>query len=355
MKNILTTLSACLLVSLFLVSCGGNSQEGTAVDSSKTNVSLDAQQDSLCHTPEYIAQRIDTIYKHRDDARFCSAKFLMLDAQASKLGHEMGHIYRDYDHWLSAQDIAPNWSYKIKEIKDITETTATVEMAIQNFKTNRIFLDLVFERGDWYVDNFHSHHSSTEINEKDNLLSFIYDCTNEKIDKKYAQSFNINKYLDDMIASLDVGDEVLFEKYALIDVDLDGKYEVVIHSLDAFYDAVFSLADGKPVLLVCSDPFTTLDYFEHGVAAQGGCGTGCARGEFCIIKNSRPVCRTAWMDQYNMNGDRVEGEGGYSINDKECDEEAYQKAMSDIGLYVSFNPIWHPIDYSNKPLSSYAE
>ena len=97
-----------------------------------------------------------------------------------------------------------------------------------------------------------------------------------------------------------------------------------------------------------------LDYFEHGVAAQGGCGTGCARGEFCIIKDSRPVCRTTWMDQYNMKGDKIDSESGYTVNDKGCDEETYMKAMSAIGKYVTFEPIWHPIEV-RKTLSDYAE
>lgn len=352
-----TTPLPLLLLFILLTACGGNKQENDSIGSTKTDVVLDDEQDSIRHTKEYIAQRVDTLYKYKDDNRFCSAHYLMLDAQCSKLSHESGYVYRDYDHWVVGQDIDKKWSYKIKEIKKITETTAEVEMTIHNFRKMNVILDLVFERGDWYVDDFHTSFSGKDlsnVSEKADMLTFIYTCNNEKIDKQYGKTFDINNYLNAMVAALDVSDDVLFDRYALIDVDLDGNYEVQIHSLDDFYDAVFSLAGGKPQLLLCTDPFTTLDYHEHGVGVMGGCGTCCARGEFCIIKDSRPVCRTAWMDQYNMKGKRIDSESGYSVNDKECDEATYQKAMSDIGHYVSFEPIWHPIEV-RKTLSDYAE
>lgn len=356
-NSLLTSLSPYLLISLLLIGCGGNGQKNDSIDSTQADVVLDDHEDSIRHTKEYIAQRIDTLYKYKDDARFCSADFLSLDAQCSKFSHEMGYVYRDYDHWVVGQDIDKKWSYKIKEIKNITEASADVELTIHNFKNRKVILNLVFERGDWFVDDFHISFSGQDlgnVSEKADMLTFIYTCNNEKIDKQYGKTFDINKYLNDMIAASELGDEIVFDKYALIDVDLDGTYEVQVHTLDDFYDAVFSIADGKPVLLVCTDPHTMLDFFEHGVAAQGGCGTGCARGEFCIIKDSRPVCRTTWMDQYNMKGDKIDSESGYTVNDKGCDEETYMKAMSAIGKYVTFEPIWHPIEV-RKTLSDYAE
>ena len=358
MKHLFTTL---FVAALLMAGCGGNKSNDNAATGSTatTETPADDQQDSLRHTPEYISQRIDTIYKYKDDSRFCSASYLLLDAQAEKLGGEMGHLCRDYDHWVVGQDTDPQWGYKIKEIKNITDSTAEVDLIVRNFKNRHVALTLVYERGDWYVDDFHISFDGKSVDnesEKDDMLTCIYSCHNAKLDKKYGQSFDITKYLDAMVSTLDVGDEVIFDRYALVDVDLDGKYEVLVHSLDDFYEAVFSLANGKPELLICTDPFTSLDYFEHAIASQGGCGTGCAHGVFCLIKDSRPVCRTAWMDQYNMKGDRIDSESGYSVNDKACDEATYQKTMSGIGRYVTFEPIWHPIDMVNRrALSDYAE
>ena len=139
-----TTLISLFLTSILLIGCGGGSKD-SANATDTTNTVADAQQDSIRHTKEYIAQRIDTIYKYKDDSRFCSEKYLSLDAQASKLSHEMGYVYRDYEHWVMGQDIDPKWSYKIKEIRDIKEAEATVEMIIHNFKNQRVILNLVYE------------------------------------------------------------------------------------------------------------------------------------------------------------------------------------------------------------------
>ena len=158
------------------------------------------EKDNDCYIlpKEYIAQRIDTIYKYKDDMRFCSAKYLSLDAHASKLSHEMGYVYRDYDHWVVGQDIDQKWSYKIKDIKDIKEAEATVELTIHNFKNQHVILNLVYERGDWYVDNFHTSFSGKKPDEVDgekaDMLTFIHDCYNEKIEKSYGQRFDISKY-----------------------------------------------------------------------------------------------------------------------------------------------------------------
>ena len=349
-----TTFISLFLASLLLVGCGGGSKDSVnATDT--TNTVADAQQDSIRHTKEYIAQRIDTIYKYKDDSRFCSEKYLSLDAQASKLSHEMGYVYRDYEHWVMGQDIDPKWSYKIKEIRDIKEAEATVEMIIHNFKNQRVILNLVYECGDWYVDNFRTSFSSKSPDEvegeKADMLTFIHDCFNEKVEKKYGPSFDISKYAESMTS------DMIYE-YALIDIDLDGKPEIWVRNSEGYYDAVYAIAGNKVDLLAEADGRTAIVFFENGVGSQGSCGTGCAQNNFCILRESRVVHRVSWIDVYSFdaNGDFSSAESNYNKDDKECTEEEALELSNQLGETYGINPTWHPVDVTrNKAFSNYAE
>ena len=139
--------------------------------------------DSLKHTKEYLIQRIDTIYKYKDNSRFCSERYLALDAEASKLSDELDELYIDSDHWIAGQDIAEDWSYQVKKIVAMSDSIATVEMNIHNFKDQKVVLDLLYERGDWYVDDFHSFYKENgvtyEMKEKDEIHRFINNCKEE--------------------------------------------------------------------------------------------------------------------------------------------------------------------------------
>lgn len=353
MKTIFTSL---FLTSLLYIGCGSNGSKSDSLNAIDTaDIVADTTQDSIRHTKEYIAQRIDTIYKYKDDMRFCSAKYLSLDAHASKLSHEMGYVYRDYDHWVMGQDIDPKWSYKIKDIKDIKDAEATVELTIHNFKNQHIILNLVYERGDWYVDNFRTPFSGKKADEvegeKYDMLNFIHDCSNEKLEKKYGQGFDISKYVESMTK------DMIYE-YALIDIDLDGHPELWVRNQEGYYDAVYSIADNKVQLLAEADGRTALVFYENGVGSQGSCGTGCAQNNFCLLKSSRPVHHVSWVDVYSFdsNGDFASSESNYNKDDKECTEKEALELSEQLGESYSINPIWHPVDITrNKALSNYAE
>ena len=40
------------------------------------------------------------------------------------------------------------------KVRDITDTTAVVELKVINCNENDVVLTLVFERDDWYIDDF---------------------------------------------------------------------------------------------------------------------------------------------------------------------------------------------------------
>ena len=123
------------------------------------------------HTVDYISRRIDSIYANFTggnaidyfrfpdgapdfDSLFCSQRFLKLMAEAKRISEQEGTICIDADHWIAGQDIDEAWDYLLMKVDSITDTTAQAELRIHNFSDQKVVLDLLFERGNWYVDNF---------------------------------------------------------------------------------------------------------------------------------------------------------------------------------------------------------
>ncbi len=122
----LVFLSAVAL--LMLTACGhkttgGENADTLSVDTVVTD-SVATNLDSLKHTQEYILQRIDTIYKYKDNSRFCSQRYLTLDAEASQLSDELDELYIDSDHWIVGQDIDPQWHYRVEKIVAVSDSIA---------------------------------------------------------------------------------------------------------------------------------------------------------------------------------------------------------------------------------------
>ena len=62
--------------------------------------------------------------------------------------------YYESDYWIQGQDWG-DLSMKIESIKDLTDNSAKVRVIITNLGTEELVeLPMVFERGDWYIDNF---------------------------------------------------------------------------------------------------------------------------------------------------------------------------------------------------------
>jgi len=147
---------------LILAACGGKNQQQS--ESGSVNK----------QTEEYIRQRIDTIYKtvgksvvdaegnrvdyisnnfNRDSA-YCSQRYYALMQQALKVCEKMDEVLYDYDHWVCGQDFSEDWSYQVKKVYQVTDSTALVDLAIHNFNDMETTIALRFERDDWYIDDF---------------------------------------------------------------------------------------------------------------------------------------------------------------------------------------------------------
>ena len=173
-----------------MAACGNKaSQEAGEADSLAVESKAVANTDSTAvepsgasdekHSAEYIKQRIEGIYKPYEnpkydesglrqmeargplDELYCSTGYKALLAKAEEKAGE-DDIVLDYDHWTYSQD-DNNFTCKVRKVRDITDSTAVVDVECVNFdKPYTITLGLLFERGDWYVDDFISEDGNSE-------------------------------------------------------------------------------------------------------------------------------------------------------------------------------------------------
>ena len=177
-------ISLAFLAIMMLVACGEKTNKtGVDADSLITESATikpaiaTVNLDSVRHTKEYITQRIDTIYKYRDDAICCSNRYNELTNQACKIADEIEDLFFDCDHWVAGQDIDPKWNYKIRNIKIESDSIAWAEMTIHNFSDRKVRLKLLYERGDWFVDDilttFVENGVAKEFSEQEHARNYI--------------------------------------------------------------------------------------------------------------------------------------------------------------------------------------
>ena len=186
---------AATVAALMLTACGGRTNPGSVDTDSVAEApsdTIDAIGGDVQHTETYIRSRIDSIYSDikglirnddymgsNHDSLYCSAAYNTLLQQGIQLSEENGFdgYFLGYDHWVVGQDFSPEWDYTIQTIHDITDTTAVAEVTVKNCDEHRVQLDLVFEHGNWFVDDFHfpEHHENSKegYSERAEMLSIM--------------------------------------------------------------------------------------------------------------------------------------------------------------------------------------
>ncbi len=172
----LMLLAVCAMA--VMISCKQKGQTASP-DGSKDSLTADSITDAGIdkHSEAYIRQRLDTIYSNirqrvtnetddnhpymdsgfNPDSAYCSSLYYGLLKQAIDITNETGDIVFDYDHWVCGQDFSQDWNYQIQKVYDITDSTAMADLTVINFGNKiDVTLSLVFERGDWYIDEFGS-------------------------------------------------------------------------------------------------------------------------------------------------------------------------------------------------------
>jgi hypothetical protein len=150
----LLPVAAMAMLALGMVACGNKTGEGSS-NGDSLSVSTAQTPSDAQHSAEFITLRIDTIYRLRNNERCCSERYMALFNKARQLSEEDGTLFIESDHWIAGQDMDEEFSYELMSVTNITDSTAQATMNIHNYVDQKVVLDLVFERGTWFVDNFH--------------------------------------------------------------------------------------------------------------------------------------------------------------------------------------------------------
>ena len=112
------------------------------------------------HNTWYIIQRVKTFYTLRDDQQCCSQNYLKLRQLTEKLCKEKGTNIKELledNHWTleyGGGDPGEGWSFEPLSVDNVTMHGAGALVEVGADFKSTMKLQLVFERDDWYVDNF---------------------------------------------------------------------------------------------------------------------------------------------------------------------------------------------------------
>ena len=345
------------LLALPMTACGYHASNPVSVFET---VVTDEVPDSL-NTEEAVIRQVDAVYDywnamrmHYDedvptiDERFGSREWLRVRREVEAIDRECecggffdfgdegpldAWTYDCYEGYVSANDIQvqlqPNG---MAEVRFLVKDAVTI-------KGIPIRWLMRVEDGQWRVHDI--------IFEQDNNYDLLMNMRAYADDGKFNKNFNIYKYLSAMkvqVARLQgvSKDDISFDAYGLVDVDLDGTPEVFVQNKSGFYNVVFSIAGDKPSVLANSFGATDIYFFEHGVGAQGGCGTGCMMSDCTLVKDSKAVVSFRTIDEYGMDGELALSTK--TRNGKKITAEEYDKLFAQLGAQIDLSAIMHDIE-----------
>ena len=153
------------LGNMMFASCGNRPQTPKA-QAADTVQKADDQREAVRQRVEEIYTTVCDVYNATDEdmqrlsevnlcGDFCSDDWNRCVDEIKKIDlaseGEMGFFSADY--WIMGQ----NWqklSFKNVQVTDVSDGKAVVKLTLHNFKDVPIMLDMVHERGNWYIDNF---------------------------------------------------------------------------------------------------------------------------------------------------------------------------------------------------------
>lgn len=356
-------------VVLTWTACGNKTKSGEATADSLSVPTVVYEVPDTLNTVEAVIKQVNAVYDRWNDMRLNykegmpSLDDLFGTKEWRQVMDEVAEVNRECEcgGFFDFGDEGPldPWTYDCYEgtvsadsieVKLLENGMAEVNFLVKDAVTIKgipIRWLMRVEDGQWRVANI--------FFMKDGKMDLLAGMRGYADDGKFNKDFDIHKYHDQMveIAESATGSSEPFAHYALVDIDRDGKPEICAIRDDITSMVVFSIADGKPSILMDSFGPVQIMFFEHGVGTQGSCGTGCHAGSYTLMKDSKAVTAFNTMSQYDMEGELAEQ--GYSKDDKDITEEAFKQLYEQLGEYQEIEPIWHEIEVKKNPLADYAE
>ena len=125
------------------------------------------------HSEAYIRQRILEIYEFNVDRElyYTSKAYYELWWRMKRKDDRVDGLLGlfDYDHWTQAQDVV--FGAKVVYVEIITWTKA---LAVVDVNDSEINFPLVFEEGDWFIDDFLTEYDGRWRSEKKLMKEYVY-------------------------------------------------------------------------------------------------------------------------------------------------------------------------------------
>lgn len=161
-----SVITFCIVIGcnvLLMISCRNNANNN--------NISPQNEKEIVIDRVKYIFKEV---YENGidGDSEFLSTEYMNLQKKEQEVTPEGEIGFIDYNHWIQAQD-DNNPSMMVLSAEILSEAKASVKIKIKpnsfSDEQSDVELVLIYERGDWYIDDF----IGIEGSEKQGLKDYI--------------------------------------------------------------------------------------------------------------------------------------------------------------------------------------
>ena len=133
-------------------------------------------------------------------------------------------------------------------------------------------------------------------------------------------------------------EQIKFTKYCLHDFDEDHNPELWLFSDNDDYQAIYSIRQENIQMLSSTYYKTQFSFFPDAAAicSSGGCGTGCMRADFVVLKDSSPFYR--FVDQQDWDNTADDMVSTYFKNGVELSKAEGERIMECFKNPVEIEP-----------------
>ena len=134
-----------------------------------------------------------------------------------------------------------------------------------------------------------------------------------------------------------------FTQYAMMDIDHDGKPELLLQTDDGEYQAVYSVALTISLLAGQSDR-RFLKIYDGAVSHSGTCSALCMSEVYVLIKDSSRQSTLTDLLEYDNELEDY-GDSNYSLDGQPISKEKAEKIINSLGEPQEIKPQWRKISF----------